>query len=148
MSQNATRVYEIYIHSTPERMWQSLTDPELTQQYYFNTRVESDWKSSSTVVYRNPQGNVDLEGEVLEIDPPRRLVTTFKPTWAPQVTGTAPSTVSWEIESIGEACKLTLTHAGFDQDSPMADMIHNAWIQTLSSLKSLLETGQPLNFMG
>lgn len=140
MSQNKPRVYEVDIRAKPERVWQALTDPDLTQQYYFNTRVESDWKPGSDIRYRNAQGGVDLEGEILDAAPPRRLVTTFKPTWAPDVTGAPPSTVSWEIVPSGETCKLTLTHAGFDPNSPAAEMIHQAWSQTLSALKNMLET--------
>src|SRR5919202_949788 len=102
MSQSPSRVYETDIRATPERVWQALTDPELTRQYYFNTRVESDWTPGSPIRYRNPQGGVDLEGEVLEVDPPRRLVTTFRPAWAPDMAGAPPSTLTWEIIPGGE----------------------------------------------
>ncbi len=141
MSQNAPQIYEVEIRASPERVWQSLTDPELTQQYYFHTRVESDWTPGSSVRYRNAQGGVDLEGEVLEFDPPRRLVTTFRPAWAPDVAGSAPSTVSWEITPGGDMSRLTLTHTGLDPSSPGADQILQAWGPTLSGLKSVLETG-------
>ena len=141
MTQHAPQVYEINVRTTPERLWQSLTDPELTQQYYFGTRVESDWQPGSPVRYRNQQGGVDLKGEVLEADPPRRLVTTFRPTWAPDMAGGSPSTVRWEITPDGDTCKLTLTHEGLDPASPGADQILQAWQPTLSALKSALESG-------
>lgn len=144
MSQGQPGTYEIDIQAPAERVWQALTDPELTQQYYFNTRVETDWNQGSEIKYRNLQGNIDLEGEILEYDPPRRLVTTFRPTWAPQMS-TAPSTVSWEVTPSGTTSTLRLRHEGLDQMGQMADMIHNSWLQTLSSLKSLLETGQASN---
>jgi len=143
-----SRSYEILIRTSPERLWQALTDGEVTQKYYFNSRAESDWQPGSKVVYRNAQGGVDLEGEVLEAEPGKRLVTTFRPTWAPEVQGAAPSRLTWEIEPMGEACKLTLTHSGFDQASFDAGNMHMGWVMTVSSLKSLLETGQALNLFG
>lgn len=146
--QGTSRTYEIIVRATPDRVWQALTEGNLTRQYYFGASAESDWRRGSAVVHRAPDGTILQEGEVLEADPPRRLVTTFKPTWAPAVAGAAPSTVSWEIEPMGEGSKLTLTHAGFDQPSFEAGNMHLGWVQTLSSLKSLLETGQPLNVLG
>jgi len=142
MGEKIKRVYEIDIRATPDRTWQSLTDPELTEQYYFGTRVECDWKQGSTVRYRDAQGNTALQGKVLEVDAPRRLVTTFEPKWAPQATGVDPSAVSWEILPSEEGSKLTLTHRGLDPTSPIAEEIHNAWMPTLSRLKALLETAK------
>lgn len=141
MSQNEPRSYDVQVDAAPERVWQALTDPEMTQRYYFGTRVESDWSQGSSVRYRNAQGGVDLEGEVLEFDPPRRLSTTFRPTWAPDVEGTPPSTVVWSVEPSGSGSRLTLTHQGFDWSSPGADMIHGAWQQTVAGLKQAVEGG-------
>ncbi|HEV2150136.1 MAG TPA: SRPBCC family protein [Longimicrobiaceae bacterium] len=143
MSQNEPRSYDVQVDAPPEEVWRALTDPELTQQYYFNTRVESDWTRGSPVRYRNPEGGVDLEGEVLEFDPPRRLTTTFRPTWAPEVAGTPPSTVTWAVEPSGSGSRLTLTHKGFDWSSPGADSIHGAWQHTVSGLKSVVEGRSP-----
>jgi hypothetical protein len=82
----------------------------------------------------------ELEGEILKVDPPRQLTTTFKPVWAPQTNSTASSTVSWRIASGEEGCKLTLTHEGLDPNSPITEEIHNAWMPTLLNLKSVLES--------
>ena len=143
-AQQQARVYETYVRATPERIWQALTDPEVTQQYYYYTRAESDWKLGSTVSYRNPEGNVDLEGKILEVAAPARLVTTFEPTWAPLEAGSSPSTVAYDIQSFGDITKLTLTHAGIDADDPSGAGVHEGWVQIVSSLKSLLETGEPI----
>lgn len=139
-------VYEVFIRTTPERLWQAITDGELTQKYFYNYRVESTWQSGASYVYRNAQGKVDVSGEVLESDPPRRLVTTFNASWTPEVVGSSPSTVTWEITPVGEACKLTLVHDNIDPEIFAAGGMNDGWLQIVSSLKSFLETGQPLVF--
>ena len=144
MQQKPSRVYEIFIRSTPERLWQALTDGEFTRQYYYNGRVESTWEPGAPYRYRNPEGGVDIEGTVIEVDPPRRLVMTFKSLWDPQVAESAPSTITWEIASLGETCKLTAIHEDFDPVIFDAAGLHLGWVQILSGLKTLLETGQPL----
>lgn len=143
-AQQQSRVYEAYLRATPERVWQALTDPEVTQQYYYYTRAESDWNLGSKVSYRNHEGGVDLEGKILEVAAPQRLVTTFEPTWAPQEDGSTPSTVAYDIQSFGDITKLTLTHAGIDSNDPGSAGVHEGWVQIVSSLKSLLETGEPI----
>jgi uncharacterized protein YndB with AHSA1/START domain len=149
MAERERRVYEVLIRATPEAIWQALVDPERTQQYYFGTRVESDWSPQSPVRYRDPAGEVPVEGEVVEFEPPRRLVTTFRAFFAAGGNGDAePATVSWEIEPMGEVSKLTLTHDGFEPGSPAADQVHLGWVHTVSSLKSLLETGNAINIFG
>lgn len=136
-------VYEIFIRSTPERIWQALTDGDLTQKYYFDCRVESDWKPGSTCSYYNPKGTVDLEGEVLEIEPQSRLVTTFKQKWFPQPEEKA-STLKWEIQPMQVVSQVKLTHADIDDASFEAGQMHMGWLYCLSSLKSMLETGEGL----
>lgn len=142
MAQVAAQVYQLDINAPPERVWQALVAPELTEQYYFGTRVESDWQLGSPVRYRNAKGAVDVDGELLEIIPPRRLVTTFRPTWAPDVARLTPSTVLWEITPRGGGSRVTLTHSGFDNASPVADMISQAWEPMLMELKKLLESSK------
>jgi uncharacterized protein YndB with AHSA1/START domain len=140
MTGKHAHIFEIFIRTTPERLWQALTDGNLTQQYYYGTRAESDWTPGAAYTFRAPDGTAMIDGEVLESDPPRRLVTTFRPTW---VEG-APTTVTWEIAPAGEACKLTLIHDGLDPASPLAESFRDGWARILSGLKTLLETGEPL----
>ncbi|HEX8079101.1 MAG TPA: SRPBCC family protein [Jatrophihabitans sp.] len=142
---NATdrRVYETEVLATPERIWQALTDPGVTEQYFFGTRVESDWSDKAPIRYRNAEGGVDADGEILEASENRRLSYTFRPAWSPSSQAVKPGTVSWEIEPSGRASKVTLTHDGFDFDSPGGDQVDSGWVLTLSSLKALLETGKP-----
>src|SRR6266700_2174805 len=134
MSQNtSSHVYEIVIRSTPEHIWQALTDGGITQKYYFNCRVESDWKQGSPVRYYGPKGTVDLDGEIIEIVPQQRLVTTFKPKWFPQTTE-HPSTLSWEIQPMQVVTQVKLTHSDIDDASFEAGQMHLGWIYCLSSL--------------
>jgi uncharacterized protein YndB with AHSA1/START domain len=141
---NEARSYETYIAAPPERVWAALTEPDQTEQYFFGTRAESQWESGSQVRYLNREGGVDVEGEIVESEAPRRLVTTFKPVWSPEVAGIPASTVSWELEPATGATKLVLRHEGFDFAGPGGEQFHEGWVQTLSGLKTLVETGRPL----
>lgn len=134
-------VHEIYIRTTPERLFQALTDGELTRQYYMGTHVQSDWAAGSAYTYAYPTGETMIDGQVLEIDPPKRLVLSFHPLFMSHDIGT--SRVTYEIEQIGDACRLTLIHD--DLDLQGAGGIDSGWTQILSSLKSLLETGEALD---
>jgi len=113
------------------------------------TRVESSWEAGAPYVYRMPDSTPMLEGEVMEASPYTRLVTTFNPLWLPEDERGEPTTVTYEIEPMGEVCKLTLTHEGLAPNHPMVAGITSGWEQITSSLKSLLETGEalPLNSM-
>jgi DNA-binding transcriptional ArsR family regulator len=102
MAAKPSQVFSIFIRTTPEKLWQALTDGELTHQYYDGCRVESTWLAGAAYRYVDPQGNVVLEGEVLEIDPPRRLVTTFRPLWTNDEIK-HPSKLTYEIETTGSA---------------------------------------------
>lgn len=135
-------VYQIYIRTTPERLWQALTDPDWTVRYYFKTRVESDWRPGSSYIYRREDGAFEITGEILETDPPRRLVTTFRPSFVPPDDRVNGTTVTYEIEPLGEICKLTLIHDGLDPVRHQG--IVEGWTRICSELKTLLETGEPL----
>jgi uncharacterized protein YndB with AHSA1/START domain len=143
MTELVTHLFEIYIQAPPEKIWQALTDGAMTQQYYFGTKVVSDWQQGSSYRYQMPDGSSMLDGEVLEIDPPRRLVTTFKPGWEGSDQDPV-STVTFEIEPMGEVSKLRLIHEGLTSESPLTSGVRDGWSQILSSLKTLLETGKPL----
>jgi uncharacterized protein YndB with AHSA1/START domain len=145
MSQNtSTHEYEIVVLSTPEAVWQALTNGEQTQKYYFGCRVESDWQVGSSCRYYGPKGGVDLDGEIIEIEPQQRLLTTFKPMWFPQKEGEKPSTLTWQIIPLGPTSQIKLTHSDVDDAAFEAGRMHMGWVYCLSSLKTLLETGESL----
>jgi uncharacterized protein YndB with AHSA1/START domain/DNA-binding transcriptional ArsR family regulator len=137
------QVYEIYIRTTPERLWQALTDGEFTKQYYYQSEVRSDLTVGSPFRYYGGD-EVLLDGEVLEVDPPRRLVTTFSALWSPEVAADPPSRITYEIEPMGAACRLRMIHDGFDSETATYREVAGGWSPILSGLKTLLETGEPL----
>lgn len=141
----ATFVYVTYIATRPEALWKALLDGEFTRQYWAHENV-SDWKTGSTWEHRRLDAarTVDVLGEVLEAEPPRRLVIT----WAwPKDKGRRDrhSRVTFEIEKVAEMARLTVTHEDLERDPEMRDKVTGGWPRVLSSLKSLLETGRPLD---
>jgi uncharacterized protein YndB with AHSA1/START domain len=136
-------VYEVYIRTTPERLWQAITDPAVTEAYYFNSRIVSDWQPGSPFEMRQADGRLDIAGEVVEADPPRKLVHTFNLRWDPE-NSDPPSRVTWEITPMGDTCKLSLVHDGFASETQTFREVGGGWPLILSSLKSLLETGDAL----
>jgi uncharacterized protein YndB with AHSA1/START domain/DNA-binding transcriptional ArsR family regulator len=145
MEQRGPRhVYEVYIRTTPERLWQAITDPAFTRQYFYEQTVESSWKSGGPYVQRAPDGSVRIEGKIVEIDPPRRLVHTFACPAKDETRGDRASRVTWLIEKQGEVCKLTLIHDDFDGETATYKSVGPGWNPVLSGLKTLLETGKPL----
>src|SRR6266487_4055167 len=141
------KVFEIYIKTTPERLWQAITDSELRQKYSFGIGIESDWTPGSRYAAVHPQAPVPIsEGENLEVDPPRRLVQSFTALWSDDVKSEGTSRVTWEIEPVGDSCRLTVTH---DQLRDGAnDELYGGWPMILSGLKTLLETGETLTTPG
>jgi uncharacterized protein YndB with AHSA1/START domain/biotin operon repressor len=141
------KVFEIYIRTTPERLWQAITDPETRARFQFGARVESDWAAGSA--YRITHDGVPgglVEGENLEVDPPRRLVQSFNALWSDDVKREGTSRVTWEIEPIEDSCRLTVTH---DQLGETAnEELYGGWPMILSGLKTLLETGELLTTPG
>ena len=143
----AMSVFEIYIKTTPERLWEAITDPELRAKYSFGVGIESDWTSGSTYRAVHAQGGVPIsEGENLEVDPPRRLVQSFTALWSDEVRAEGQSRVTWEIEPVGESCRLRVTHDGLA--SGANDELYGGWPMILSGLKTLLETGGLLDTPG
>jgi uncharacterized protein YndB with AHSA1/START domain len=138
-------VYVTYIATTPEKLWAALTSSEFTRQYFFNRTVESDWSVGSPWILRMPDGRVDVKGEVRESDPPRKLVVTWNVDWI--VEKLPEAVVSYEIEPVGGGVvRLTMTEA---HPTPIPAYLleggRRGWPMILSGLKSLLETGKPLN---
>jgi uncharacterized protein YndB with AHSA1/START domain/DNA-binding transcriptional ArsR family regulator len=136
-------VYEIYIRTTPERLWRAITDPADTRRYYYGSEVQSDWRVGSKISYLD-HGENTIDCEILEVEPTRRLVHTFKALFAPEASGDRPSRVTWEIEKLGDSCRLTLVHDDFDGETATYHEVEHGWAQILSGLKTLIETGQPL----
>jgi uncharacterized protein YndB with AHSA1/START domain len=139
-------VFEIYIKTTPERLWEAITDEEMRQKYNFGVGVSSDWTPGSSYKASVP-GAIDIAaGENLEVDPPRRLVQSFNALWSDEVKSEGTSRVTWEIEQVGDSCCLTVTH---DQLSEGANSeLYGGWPMILSGLKTLLETGETLTTPG
>jgi len=141
------KVFEIYIRTTPERLWEAITDPEIRSKYNFGVRVNSDWMLGSRLEMGAPKADRLLgEGEVLEVDPPRRLVHTMVALWSNDVKSEGVSRVTWEIEPIGNSCRLTVTHDEL-REGANAELF-GGWPMILSGLKTWLETGQLLTTPG
>ncbi len=137
-------VYEVYVRTSPERLWQAITDPAVTQQYFYKSRVRSDWKPGATIEHVMSDGSIALKGTILELDPPRRLVHTFIMEHDDAARGDRPSRVTWEIVPRGSVCQLIVTHDDFDAETATFQKVRFGWNPVLSGLKTLLETGQPL----
>jgi uncharacterized protein YndB with AHSA1/START domain len=141
------KVFEIYIKTTPERLWQAIVDPELRAKYSFGLGVYTDWKPGSTYEARSPntaQGIV--EGENLEVDPPRKLVQTFRALWSDAVKNEGTTRVTWEIEPVRDSCRLTVIHDQLRENANPE--LYGGWPQVISGLKTLLETGELLTTPG
>lgn len=137
-------VYTVYVRATPERLWAAITDPEATRRYYYGTLVQSDWQPGSAMRYVYPNGSLAADGEILEIDPPRRLVHTFDATWDDEVKPDRRHRVTWEIERLGSACRLTVEHSDFDGETATYRSVASGLSVILSGLKTYVETGEPL----
>jgi uncharacterized protein YndB with AHSA1/START domain len=141
------KVFEIYIKTTPERLWDAITSPELRRRYNFGVGVESDWSTGSEYRSVHPQAGIAIaEGENLEVDAPRRLVQSFNALWSDDVKNEGTSRVTWEIEQVEDSCRLTVTHDQLREGAH--DEVYGGWPQILSGLKTLLETGENLTTHG
>jgi len=141
------KVFEIYIKTTPERLWEAITDSEMRRRYSFGVGIDTDWTPGSHYRGIHPTASAPLlEGENLEIDPPRRLVQSYTALWGEDVKAEGTSRVTWEIEPVGDSCQLTVTH---DQLHANANSeLYGGWPMILSGLKTLLETGETLTTPG
>ena len=139
-------VYSVYIKASPERVWRAITDGVETEQYYSGTRVGSDWKPGSPITYEYPDGKVAADGEVLEIDPPRRLAMTFHARWDPETEAEGPVRMTWEIEPAedGAASKLTVVTSGLKAGSKTEREFTGGIVYIVSGLKTYVETGVPM----
>jgi uncharacterized protein YndB with AHSA1/START domain len=139
-------VFEIYIKTTPERLWEAIVSEEMRARYSFGVGTVSDWAPGSEYKASVP-GVIDIaSGENLEVDPPRRLVQSFNALWSEDVQREGTSRVTWEIEPVGTSCRLRVTH---DQLAETANNeLYGGWPMILSGLKTLLETGEDLDTPG
>ena len=141
------KVFEIYIRTTPERLWEAITDGETRSKYNFGVRVESDWAPGSRFQMVHPGAPGPLgEGEILAIDPPRRLVQSMVALWSDDVRSEGTSRVTWDIEPVGDSCRLTVTHDQLREGAN--DELYGGWPMILSGLKTWLETGELLTTPG
>ncbi|MBC6469591.1 metalloregulator ArsR/SmtB family transcription factor [Actinomadura alba] len=141
------KVFEIYIRTTPERLWEAITDGEIRSKYHFGSRVSSDWTPGSRLEMSHPNADGLLgEGEILEVDPRRRLVHSMLALWGDDVKSEGTSRVTWEIEPVGDSCRLTVTHDELREGAN--DQLYGGWPMILSGLKTWLETGESLTTPG
>jgi uncharacterized protein YndB with AHSA1/START domain len=138
-------IYTIYIAATPEQVWQALTSAEFSRKYFFGNAVEVELKVGGAFMVRAPDGAPHISGDVFECDPPRKLTVTFNVNWPALIDKLGPTLVSYEIEPVGNIVRLTMAES---HDRPIDDDIllggRQGWPAILSSLKSLLETGDAL----
>jgi uncharacterized protein YndB with AHSA1/START domain len=140
------KIFEIYIRTTPERLWEAITDPEIRSKYTFGASATSDWTPGARFELGHPLGGLLGEGEVLEADPPRKLVHTMTALWSDEVKSEGPSRVTWEIEQVADSCRLVVTHDQLREGAN--EQIYGGWPMILSGLKTWLETGQLLTTPG
>ena len=141
------KVFEIYIKTTPERLWEAITDPDQRAKYNFGARTNKDWTKGAKFEMSAMDGQVALgDGEILEVDPPRKLVHTMRALWSDDVKSEGFSRVTWEIEPINDSCRLLLTHDQLREDAN--GELYGGWPMILSGLKTLLETGELLTTPG
>jgi uncharacterized protein YndB with AHSA1/START domain len=138
----STFVYVTYIRTTPERLWSALTtDAEFMKQYWFGTHCESEWTAGSPWKMVQSDGGITDDGEIIESDPPRRLVIRWRQRRVPELTAEGDSRCTYELEQIGPAVKLSITHTIECEPSKFIDAVSGGWPKIISNLKSLLETG-------
>jgi uncharacterized protein YndB with AHSA1/START domain len=135
-------LYVTYIRTTPEKLWEALTKPEFTRQYWFGITQDCAWTKGASWQITFPDGRVADRGEVVEIDPPRLLILKWRNEFMPELREEGYSQARFDIEQEGEVVKLTVTHEIDRTESKLIKAVSNGWPKILSNLKSLLETGK------
>ena len=141
-----THIIQSYIRATKHAVWQALIDPEMTSQYFFDSRLQSDLKVGSPFRYVNVEGETMIDGVVVECDPPNRLVSTFIQMWEGEPL--EGGLVTYELIEMGDMTKIRLTHEGLPEGHPIVDQTFSGWSYILAGLKTLLETGERLEPAG
>jgi len=137
--------YEVYIAAPPAQVWKALVDAEMTRKYVYGTRLRSTLKRGSRYAYLGDGDFEAVTGEILEIEPERRLVLSWEAHWDAEVSKDRASRVSYELAPVGpKTTRLALRHDGFEVRTPTYTGSIDAWPMLMSSLKSLVETGRPL----
>lgn len=137
-------VYVTYIRTTPEKLWEAMTKPEFTRQYWFGIWQDCAWTVGSSWKLMFADGRLADAGEVLEIDPPKRLVLKWRNEFRPDLHEEGFSRAAFELEKLDEVVKLTVVHEIDREGSKFIAAVSTGWPAILSSLKSLLETGEAL----
>jgi uncharacterized protein YndB with AHSA1/START domain len=141
------KIYEIYIRTTPEQLWAAITDSDIRSKYQFGMEIDSDWTPGSRYLMTAAGAEHPLgEGENVEIDPPNKLVQTMRALWGDDVKAEGTSRVTWEIEPVGDSCRLTVTHDQLREGAN--EQLYGGWPMILSGLKTWLETGELLTTPG
>jgi uncharacterized protein YndB with AHSA1/START domain len=140
----STFVYVTFIRTTPERLWTALTDPQFTRQYWFGVHADSDWKAGSPWQLVFADGRVADTGEIVEADPPRRLVIKWRNEFRPELKAEGYSRCTMDLEPLSGVVKLTITHVMDQPESKLIEAVSGGWPHILSNLKTLLETGEVL----
>jgi len=147
LEKSMEKVFEIYIRTTPERLWEAITNPEIRAQYHFGVGVTSDWAPGSHFEFGHaPSGQLPGEGVNLEVDPPRRLVQSMVALWSEEAKNEGTTRITWEIEPVGDSCRLQVTHDQLREGA--SSQLYGGWPMVLSGLKTWLETGQRLTTPG
>ena len=140
-------VYMTVIAATPDDVWNGLTTPEFTRQYWHNTRVRSDYQSGSSIEFLNEDDSVGVAGEILTAERPEELSYTWQFVGAESAArNDPPSRVTFRLEAIGVGTRLTVIHDQLEEGSQTATMVTFGWPHVLSGLKTLLETGRAIDF--
>jgi uncharacterized protein YndB with AHSA1/START domain len=142
MSEASTFVYVTYIRTTPDKLWSALTMPEFTREYWFGVTAQSDFRAGSPWKLGYPDGRVTDTGEILESDPPRRLVIKWRNEFRPELKAEGYTRCTMELEPVDRVVKLTITHTADVPNAKVIEAVSGGWPKILSNLKSLLETGE------
>ncbi len=140
-------VYVTYIRATPQKIWDALRDPEFTKQYWVETWQESEWKKGASWKIMLPDGRVGDSGEILEYDPPKKMVISWRNEFLPDLKEEGYSRCTYELEPIDDCVKVTVTHEIDKPNSKLIAGVSKGWPGVMAALKTLLETGKPLEHM-
>ena len=135
-------VYVTYIRTTPEKLWSALTSPDFMKEYWFGMRFETDWKAGASWRLVFPDSRVADTGEIVEIDPPRRLVLKWRNEFRPELKAEGVASCTIQLEPMADAVKLTISHVMDRGASKLIEAVSGGWPRILSNLKSILETGE------